>query len=98
MKRICVFCGSSPGGRPEYSAAAESMGRLLAERDIGLVYGGGKVGLMGLIAKAVLKNGGKVIGVIPEALAKKEVAFTALEDLRIVASMHERKALMAELA
>ncbi len=98
MKRICVFCGSSPGGRSEYSAAAESMGHLLAERDIGLVYGGGKVGLMGLIAKAVLKNGGKVTGVIPEALAKKEVAFTALEDLRIVASMHERKALMAELA
>ncbi|MCB9078405.1 MAG: TIGR00730 family Rossman fold protein [Anaerolineaceae bacterium] len=98
MKRICVFCGSSPGARPEYVAAARQLGQLLAARNIGLVYGGGRVGLMGKLAEAVLEKNGEVIGVIPKALADKEVAFTRLADLRIVNSMHERKALMADLA
>ncbi|MCB0165091.1 MAG: TIGR00730 family Rossman fold protein [Anaerolineae bacterium] len=98
MKRICVFCGSSPGARPEYVAVARRLGHLLAARNIGLVYGGGRVGLMGQVAEAVLEKNGEVIGVIPKALADKEVAFTRLADLRIVNSMHERKALMADLA
>jgi len=98
MKRICVFCGSSPGAKPEYSQAAIELGQALVEKHIGLVYGGGNVGLMGQIAKAVFENGGEVIGVIPKALAEKELAFTELDDLRIVGSMHERKALMAELS
>ncbi|MBT8351529.1 MAG: TIGR00730 family Rossman fold protein, partial [Deltaproteobacteria bacterium] len=88
----------SPGAKPEYSEAALELGHVLADKNIGLVYGGGNVGLMGQIAKAVLENGGKVIGVIPKALAEKEVALTELDDLRIVGSMHERKALMAELS
>jgi len=98
MERICVFCGSSPGARPEYAKAAKALGHALAEKKIELVYGGGNVGLMGYIARAVLEKDGKVIGVIPKALAEKEVAFTELDDLRIVGSMHERKALMAELS
>lgn len=98
MERICVFCGSSPGVKPEYSEAAIELGHALAEKNIGLVYGGGNVGLMGQIAKTVFEKGGKVIGVIPRALAEKEVAFTGLDDLRIVGTMHERKALMAELS
>lgn len=98
MKRICVFCGSSPGAKPEYSEAALELGHALADQDIGLVYGGGNVGLMGRIARAVLEKGGNVTGVIPKALVDKEVAFTDLDDLRVVGSMHERKALMAELS
>lgn len=98
MKSVCVFCGSSPGTKPEYAKAALELGQVLANRNIGLVYGGGNVGLMGQVAKAVLANGGRVTGVIPKALAEKEVAFTELDDLRIVGSMHERKALMAELS
>jgi len=98
MERICVFCGSSPGAKPEYSEAALELGYALADKNIGLVYGGGNVGLMGQIAKAVLEKGGSVTGVIPKALAEKEVALTELDDLRIVGSMHERKALMAELS
>ncbi len=98
MKRICVFCGSSPGVKPEYSEAAIELGHALADKNIGLVYGGGNVGLMGQIAKAVVARGGNVVGVIPKALAEKEVAFTGLDDLRIVGTMHERKALMAELS
>ncbi len=98
MKRICVFCGSSPGSRPEYLQAAQQLGQLLAQRDIGLVYGGGKVGLMGTLARAAIEAGGEVIGVVPKALVEKEVAYTELNDLRVVESMHERKALMAELA
>ncbi|BBO75622.1 cytokinin riboside 5'-monophosphate phosphoribohydrolase [Desulfosarcina widdelii] len=98
MKRICVFCGSSPGAKPEYSEAALELGHALADQNIGLVYGGGNVGLMGRIARAVLEKGGNVTGVIPKALADKEVAFTDLDDLRVVGSMHERKALMAELS
>jgi len=98
MKRICVFCGSSPGARPEYLNAAQQLGYTLASKDIGLVYGGARVGLMGKIADAVLEKAGEVIGVIPKGLVEKEVAFTGLADLRVVDSMHERKALMANLA
>lgn len=98
MKRICVFCGSSAGARPEYARAAESLGRTLAARGLGLVYGGSSVGLMHRMATAALAAGGEVTGVIPEVLVDKEVAFTELSDLRVVGSMHERKALMAELA
>ncbi len=98
MKRICVFCGSSPGGRPEYVQAARQLGHTLANRGIGLVYGGAKVGMMGQLASAVLEAGGEVSGVIPEQLVKKEVAFTELADLEVVGSMHERKARMAALS
>jgi hypothetical protein len=98
MKRICVFCGSSPGGRPEYRAAAEEMGAELVRRNIGLVYGGGNVGLMGIIADAVLNAGGEAIGVIPENLMALEVGHKGLTKLHVVRSMHERKALMADLS
>jgi uncharacterized protein (TIGR00730 family) len=98
LKRICVFCGSSPGGHPAYRAAAADLGRELARRGITLVYGGGKVGLMGVLADAAIAAGGEVIGVIPESLMAKEVGHAGLPDLRVVGSMHERKALMAELA
>jgi uncharacterized protein (TIGR00730 family) len=98
MKRIAVYCGSSKGTRPEYAAAAEELGGLLAREKIELVYGGGMLGLMGVVADAVLKHGGHVIGVIPEKLFIKEVAHEKLPDLRVVKTMHERKALMAELA
>ena len=98
MKRICVFCGSSPGARPEYIHAAKQLGHTLAGKGIGLVYGGGKVGMMGKIAESVLEKGGEVTGVIPKGLAEKEVAFTGLADLRVVDSMHGRKALMADLS
>lgn len=98
LKRICVFTGSSPGARPEYLDAARVLGRLLAEQNCELVYGGANIGLMGAVADAVLQHRGHVIGVIPEALVEKEVAHRRLSDLRVVASMHERKALMAELS
>lgn len=98
MKRICVFCGSSPGRHESYLAAANKLGATLALRGIGLVYGGASVGLMGAVANAAKNAGGEVIGVIPQALVDKEVAHTGLTDLRIVSSMHERKALMAELS
>ncbi|MBX9634896.1 MAG: TIGR00730 family Rossman fold protein [Magnetospirillum sp.] len=98
MKRICVFCGSSMGTKPVYAQAAEALGRLVAERGLGLVYGGGNVGLMGVVANAALAAGGEVIGVIPEALLKMEVGHVELTSLHVVTSMHERKALMAELA
>ena len=98
IKRVCVFCGSSPGGRPEYVQAAKALGRTLVSRGIGLVYGGAKVGTMGQLASAVLEAGGEVIGVIPEQLVKKEVAFTELANLEVVGSMHERKARMVELS
>jgi hypothetical protein len=98
MKRIAVYCGSNPGVRPEYAAAAQALGALLAREKIELVYGGGMVGLMGVVADAVLKHGGHVIGVIPEKLVIKEVVHEKLPDLRVVKTMHERKALMAELA
>ena len=98
MQRICVFCGSSPGGNPTYTELATALGALLARERLALVYGGGKVGLMGVLADAALAHGGEVIGVIPQALFDLEVGHTGLPDLRIVASMHERKALMADLS
>jgi uncharacterized protein (TIGR00730 family) len=98
MKRLCVFCGSSPGANPAYADAATAMGTLLAQRGIGLVYGGGNVGLMGILADAALSAGGEVIGVIPQALADREVAHHGVTDLRVVDSMHTRKAMMAELS
>ncbi|HEX2188631.1 MAG TPA: TIGR00730 family Rossman fold protein [Longimicrobiaceae bacterium] len=98
LKRVCVFCGSSAGVRPAYGALARRTGRLLAGRGIGLVYGGGRVGLMGALADAALEAGGEVIGVIPDALLAREVGHGGLTELRVVRSMHERKALMADLA
>lgn len=98
IRRLCIFCGSSPGRDPAYSAAAAELGKLLAERRIGVVYGGASIGLMGTVADAAQAAGGEVIGVIPRALVEWEVAHTGLVDLRVVASMHERKALMAELS
>jgi uncharacterized protein (TIGR00730 family) len=98
MKRICVYCGSSSGARPSYIQAARALGALLVRRGLGLVYGGSNVGLMGALADTVLAQGGEVIGVIPGPVVIREVAHTGLADLRVVGSMHERKALMAELA
>ena len=98
LGRLCVFCGSNPGRDPRFLAGARDLGRHLAREGIGLVYGGASVGLMGAVADAALEAGGEVIGVIPRALADKEVAHGGLTDLRVVGSMHERKALMAELS
>lgn len=98
FKRICIFCGSSHGANPVYADAARNVGGELARRGIALVYGGGNVGLMGVVADAVLASGGHVTGVIPEALMAKEVGHRGLPDLRVVKTMHERKALMAELS
>lgn len=98
MKRLCVFCGSREGARPIYRVATQQLGKLLGERGIGLVYGGGRIGLMGLLADAVLASGGEVIGVIPDFLAGPEVAHGGLTELHVVHTMHERKAMMAELA
>ena len=98
MKSLCVFCGSSPGQDPAYANLAAQLGRTLAQRNIGVVYGGGRAGLMGVLADAALAAGGEVIGVIPQALMVKELAHAGLSELHVVASMHERKALMAERA
>jgi len=98
MKRICVFCGSRFGNNSVYRAAATDLGKLLAEKELALVYGGGNVGLMGEIANSVLAHGGKATGVIPQFLVEKELVHEKLSEVRIVQSMHERKALMAELA
>lgn len=98
MKRICVFCGSSFGNRPEYRQAAAGLGALLARRGLELVYGGGNVGLMGAVADACLAAGGSVTGVIPQSLMEKEVGHRGLTRLEVVDSMHTRKARMAELA
>jgi uncharacterized protein (TIGR00730 family) len=98
VKRICVFCGSNTGARPAYTQAARQVGTTLAWRGLGLVYGGGCVGLMGVVADAALAAGGDVIGVIPDALAAREVAHTGLTSLEIVDSMHARKARMADLS
>jgi uncharacterized protein (TIGR00730 family) len=98
VKRICVFCGSSPGADIAYRAAAIDLGHGLAERGIELVYGGAHVGLMGVVADAALEGGGRVTGVIPQSLVDREIAHPGLSDLRVVDSMHERKAQMAELA
>ena len=97
MKHLCVFCGSSLGLQEEFADTARQFGRTMVRRGMGLVYGGGNIGLMGIIAEAVLKEGGEVIGVIPEALVEKEYAFHEISDLRIVKTMHERKALMNDL-
>jgi uncharacterized protein (TIGR00730 family) len=98
MKTICVFCGSSKGTKIEYQQACTELAELFIKENITLVYGGGDVGLMGLLADAMLERGGRVIGVIPKALADKEVAHESLTELHIVGSMHERKAMMAELS
>jgi hypothetical protein len=98
MRRLCVFCGSATGTRPAYAAATLAVAELLVRRRIGLVYGGGGIGLMGVLADAVLAAGGEVIGVIPRPLATKEIAHAGCTELRVVDSMHERKAIMAELA
>ena len=98
MKRLTVFCASSPGFSPVYVQAAQQVGRFLAEREITLVYGGGNVGLMGALADATLAAGGKAIGIIPQFLLDKEVGHRGLTELIVVGSMHERKQQMAELA
>ena len=97
MKRVCVFCGSSAGERPAYADAARTLAGELVRRKLGLVYGGGSVGLMGALADAALAQGGEVIGVIPGPLASRELAHGGLTELRVVASMHERKSTMASL-
>ena len=98
LRRVCVFCGSNPGRRGEYVEAARALGRVLLERGIGLVYGGGNVGLMGTVANTVVQGGGEVIGVIPEALMKHEDGHLALSQLHVVKTMHQRKAMMADFS
>ena len=98
MRRLCVFCGSSVGNRATYADSARLLGRELAARHVGLVYGGGHIGLMGVLADAALAGGGEVIGVIPQALVDRELAHKGLTELRVVGTMHERKALMADLS
>lgn len=98
LRRLCVFCGSNAGREPGYRRLAEGLARTLAGRGVGIVYGGGRVGLMGVLADAALAAGGEVIGIIPQALIDREIGHRGLTELRIVCSMHERKALMAELA
>ena len=97
-RSICVFCGSAPGRRPSYSRAAEDLGRELAARGLTLVYGGGRLGLMGIVADAALKAGGRVIGVIPRMLIERELAHPGLTTQHVVDTMHERKTLMAEMS
>jgi uncharacterized protein (TIGR00730 family) len=98
MRRVCVFCGSSPGARPAYAQATAEVARLLVGEGIGVVYGGGHVGLMGVLADTAMAEGGEVIGVMPQALVDREIAHGRISELRVVGSMHERKALMAELS
>ena len=98
MLSICIFCGSSAGRNSSYRAAAVKLGQLLAGKKLNLVYGGGNIGLMGEIAQSVMSSGGKAIGVIPQFLVEKELVYTKLTEIRVVDSMHERKAMMAELA
>ncbi|WP_087645676.1 LOG family protein [Caballeronia choica] len=98
MKAVCVYCGSSNGAKPVYAEAAKAFGRALVEADMSLVYGGGRVGLMGLIADEVLACGGRAVGVIPELLLNKEVGHTDLTELHVVPDMHERKKKMADLS
>ncbi len=97
-RSVCVFCGSAPGARPSYSLAAQELGRALAERSITLVYGGGRLGLMGIVADAALEAGGRVVGVIPRMLIERELAHPRLTRQHVVTTMHERKTLMAELS
>jgi uncharacterized protein (TIGR00730 family) len=98
MERICVFCGANPGARPTYREVTAELARLLASNGIGVVFGGGGVGLMGALADAVLAEGGEITGVIPRSLVEREIAHRDVTDMRVVGSMHERKALMAELS
>jgi uncharacterized protein (TIGR00730 family) len=98
VKSLCVFCGSNLGARDSYAEAARGLGRLLAERGVTLVYGGAAIGLMGAVADAALEAGGRVVGVMPRALFEREIAHPGISELRKVESMHERKALMADLA
>jgi uncharacterized protein (TIGR00730 family) len=98
LQRVCIFCGSSTGVRAEYRAAAEDVAIQLAKRNVGIVFGGGCIGLMGVVADTALAHGAHVIGVIPSAMVAREIAHRGLPDLRVVASMHERKALMASLS
>ncbi|MBC8086670.1 MAG: TIGR00730 family Rossman fold protein [Phycisphaerae bacterium] len=98
MKSVAVFCGSNPGTKPEYMELARSLGRLLAEQHITVVFGGGRVGLMGALADAAMQAGGNVIGVMPHALVQREAAHRGLTQLHIVDSMHERKSMLSELA
>ena len=98
VRRVCVFCGSAAGAMPAYRRAAARLGEALARRGLGLVYGGGSIGLMGVVADAALAAGGEVVGVIPRRLARKEIAHAGLTRLRVVPSMHARKAMMADLA
>jgi uncharacterized protein (TIGR00730 family) len=98
MRRLCIFCGSSAGGRTVYADAAHRLGKALAARSLGVVYGGGHIGLMGILADSVLESGGTVIGVIPQALVDKELAHERLSELQVVMTMHQRKARMADLA
>lgn len=98
LERLCVFCGSSSGTRPIYAEAAAQLGRALSKSKIALVFGGGRVGLMGILADSVLVAGGQAIGVMPRALVEKEIAHASLTELHVVESMHQRKALMADLA
>jgi uncharacterized protein (TIGR00730 family) len=98
LSSLCVFCGSNAGAQPVYLEAAEAVGRGLAQRGLRVVYGGGKVGMMGAVADAARAAGGEVVGVIPQAIFDLEIGHTGIDDLRVVGSMHERKALMAELS
>lgn len=98
VQNICVFCGSSMGSNPIYRETAQALGRELALRDIGLVYGGGNIGLMGVVADSVMERGGRVYGVIPQALMERELGHIGITELHIVSTMHERKAKMAEMS
>jgi uncharacterized protein (TIGR00730 family) len=98
MKRICVFCGTNPGSRADYGAAARQLGRVLAEQEIELVYGGASVGIMGELADSVQEHGGHVTGIIPQQLVEKEAAHTGIPNLIVVASMHQRKSQMADMS
>jgi uncharacterized protein (TIGR00730 family) len=98
MNRICVFCGTNPGSRPEYGAAARRLGQMLAEQGIELVYGGASVGIMGQLADSVHEHGGHVTGIIPQQLMEKEAAHTGIPNLIVVASMHQRKSQMADMS
>jgi len=98
MQSVCVFCGSNSGSRPEYAAAARELAAALVDAGLTLVYGGGRVGLMGVVADEVLRLGGRAVGVIPRPLWQREVGHTALSEIRIVETMHERKAMMADLS
>jgi len=98
LKRVCVYCGSGVGGHDEYADAARALGRALVERGVGLVFGGGRIGMMGVLAETVLQGGGEAIGVIPKDLMDKGLGLTTVTSLRVVETMHARKAMMADLA